>query len=556
MANKLPPELAKKKEATLETLRQRRLPFMTHWKELSDMYLPRRYIWLMPVGEQSRVISKNSYILDPSGTKAARTLASGMMNGITSPARPWFRLRVDGQFEDDSAVQIWLEECARRMLLVIAESNFYNAIAVMYMDLAVFGTAAMLVYEDYDSVIHCFTPALGEYFLGQNERLQVNTFGREFQYTVQQIVDRWGIENCSEHVKTRYNLGGPAHHETVTICHLVEPNSKREGKIPEKFETREYYWEKGKLAEGQFLACSGYHEIPGIFPRWEVLGNDAYGSNCPGMDALPDVIQLQHETKKKAQSLDKLVSPPVLADAQLAHKPTSLLPGGITYIAGFDNGKVGAKPIYTVNPPLGEMSQDIINLQTSIRETFHNPLFNMISQLDTVRSAAEIDARREEKLIMLGPVLERFENEALDPFIRRTFGIMLRGGLLPEVPQQLAEVDIEIQYVSILSSAQSAVSTAPIERILQIIGNLAGVVPDVLDVPNWDELMLGYARDIGVPAKGVNSRETIAARRKARQAPAETQQMIEGAPQVAQAAKTLSETQVGGGRSVLSELLG
>jgi hypothetical protein len=33
-----------------------------------------------------------------------------------------------------------------------------------------------------------------------------------------------------------------------------------------------------------------------------------------------------------------------------------------------------------------------------------NDLFRMISELDTVRSATEIDARREEKLVLLGPV--------------------------------------------------------------------------------------------------------------------------------------------------------
>ncbi|MBK6911397.1 MAG: hypothetical protein IPH10_10795 [bacterium] len=127
------------------------------------------------------------------------------------------------------------------------------------------------------------------------------------------------------------------------------------------------------------------------------------------------------------------------------------MPGGHTFVSGTSQ-MGGAKPAYQVAPPLGELSADIRDVQLRIREFFHNDLFQMISQLETVRTATEIDARREEKLVQLGPVLERFENEALDPAIKRIFAIMDRMGLLPEAPQSLQGADLEIQYVSILAS--------------------------------------------------------------------------------------------------------
>lgn len=103
---------------------------------------------------------------------------------------------------------------------------------------------------------------------------------------------------------------------------------------------------------------------------------------------------------------------------QLKNQPASILPGGITYIAGQNN--IGMKPIYQINPPVQEIMLDIQALQLRISNIFFNDLFQMISQLNTVRSATEIDARREEKLVLLGPVLERFENEALGKAIDRT----------------------------------------------------------------------------------------------------------------------------------------
>jgi len=339
MANKLPPELAKKKEATLETLRQRRLPFMTHWKELSDMYLPRRYIWLMPVGEQSRMISKNSYILDPSGTKAARTLASGMMNGITSPARPWFRLRVDGQFEDDSAVQIWLEECARRMLLVIAESNFYNAIAVLYMDLTVFNTATMLIYEDFEDVIRCYNPCAGEYYLANSDRMIVDSFYREFINSVAQVGERWDTENMSTGTQEALRAGGAALTREVAICHAIEPNTEIGGSgskkgvrvLPALFTYREVYWVRGQK-DRKPLSIRGFREKPFAVARWAKRSNEPYGANSPCMEALGDSKQVQLESLRKAEFIEKGVRPPMGADPALKNEPASIVPATITYM--------------------------------------------------------------------------------------------------------------------------------------------------------------------------------------------------------------------------------
>jgi hypothetical protein len=542
------------KRQLIAGLQNDRLPFWRLWRELADFFLPKRYVWLQSSKERRVRDARNPFILDNTGTQAARVLAAGMMNGITSPARPWFNLRIPGFLDDPtSAIRLWLDEVTRRMLLVLGASNFYNSMAVLYLDLVVFGTGAMLIYEDQSNIIRCYNPALGEYYLGQDSRLSVNCFAREFSYTVRQTVEQWGIENVSQATKSQWNAGGANLMNEVKITHLIQPNDGSEkGSKSTALPYYECYWETGAPA-GEVLAETGFNELPGIFPRWELTANDSYGTS-PAMDALGDVIQLQQETKRKAQGLDKVVNPPIIADIQLQHKPTALLPNGITYVAGANN--IGAKPLYQIAPPLGEMTADIRDVQTRIRETFHNPLFNMISQLDTVRSATEIDARREEKLVLLGSVLERFENEALDPALTRVFHIMFRAGLLPEPPEELDGSEIEIEYVSILSTAQRAVAAIPTERFVGLIGNIAAAVPSALNIPNWDELLLNYGEAIGVQARDLNSRAQIAA---AKQAQAEQLAAQEAAVQgevLVQGAKTLSETDVGGGANALQRLLG
>lgn len=553
----IPSDNYRLRDGTLSQLRNDRKPWWSLWRELADFILPKRYVWLETDKDRRAREAKNRHILDGTGTKCARVLAAGMLNGITSPSRPWFTLRVPGFTEDPaSRARAWVEEVARRMHQIMAETNYYNALATMYLDLSVFGSAAMLIYEDDDNVFRCFNPALGEFYFGQDASLRVGTFGREISMTVGQLVREFGEENVSTTVRDMWKKGGADLHHSFNIAHLVEPNDDGKSNISSRFAYRETYWEKGKKEEkdGRSLVLRerGFNELPGIFPRWELTGNDAYGTS-PGMDALPDIIQLQHETKRKAQGLDKMISPPVVADIQLAHRPTALVPNGITYVAG--QGNVGVRPAYQVQVPIDALTADILDIRQRIAEIFHNPLFNMISQLDTVRSATEIDARREEKLVLLGPVLERFENEALDPSINRIFSIMQRRQLLPEPPPELEGMDVQVQYVSILSTAQRAISAAPTERWVGLIGNIAPVVPQALTIPNWDSLIRNYGEAIGVPARDMNTREQSEEMVRAEEERIAAQEAAVAGRELVDGAKVLSETDVGGGGNALQRML-
>ena len=552
---KIKPELLQLKKAALETMRLDRLPWWQLWRELADYYLPNRYQWLLSPSEANqRATNRNSKILDNTGTKAARTLAAGMMNGITSPARPWFKLRLVGMEEEiGSPVAIWLDEVERRMLKVFSESNFYQSLATLYLDLVIFGTGANLIYESDEKVIHCTNPCLGEYFLMINAKHQVCGMAREFTYTVYQIVEEFGEENVPEAILSAWKLGGARLQEKHAVIHFLEPNLDNKTSLSREFKYREYYWLQSGPAD-EVLRERGWYDFPGIAVRWELAGNDAYGTS-PAMDSLGDVIQLQHETMKKAQGLDKMNDPPILADIQLEHKALSLLPRGITFVSRLSETS-GARPIYTVNPPIQELTQDLLAIQQRIQQTFHNDLFNRVLNLNTVRSAREIDAIDSERLVLLGPVLQRFENEALDPAIERTFGIMMRNGLLPEPPAELQEADLKIQYVSIFAAAQNAVTTAPTERLLGLIGNLAEAFPEARLIPNVPELLLDYAQDIGVKSKGLRSLKDIQAAIAKQNQQGEVQQGMDQLAQGAAGAKLLSETDVGGGANALQQVLG
>ena len=568
---KIAADTLKQKRAFVAGLDNEFSQWRPHYIKLAQKILPRRYQWLqqttaiasatehvsMPVTSSNtskNTQQMNAEIYDSTGTEAARTLTHGLINGHASPARPWFKLRLAG-FTDEEDYPIeylrWLDDCRDRMLTVMAESNFYGALAVMYADLVIFGIGATLIYDDDTEVIRCYHSPVGQFRFYQDDRQMIQGMSRVFRMQVHQLVERFGLENCSRDVQTAFKRGGKDLLREVTVYHLVEPNKQDALHISPQFRHRELYWEAG-VDTGEILSLNGFREDPKMAMRWEVNGNDVY-AHSPGMDALPDILQLQHETLRKAQALDKLVRPPLAVDVALKSQPDSLLPGGVAWLPS--SSQVGAKPIYTVQPPLGEMTADIGQIQQRIRRIFYNHLFRNVSDLETVRSATEIDARKSEDMVILGAVMDRTNDEGYDPGIRRIFNIMERRGMFLEPPLGLEDEKIEIQYVSILADAQRSVGTATVERAYQMVGELSGLVPDVLDIPDWDEGIREYFAMLGVSAKTLKSRDRVASDRQARQEQLEAQQAALVGKELTDAAKNLSETEIGSGGTALDAML-
>jgi hypothetical protein len=552
MANGATLELLTHCQGRIRGLEVDRYSWWTHWRELADYLLPRRYKWLITPNQAARGSPINGKIVDSTATIASRVCASGMMSRVTSPMGRWFRLRIGKADSDgDSAVAEWLYLVEKLMMRVFSESNFYNSMAVFYYDLCVFGSACQLMYEDFEDVIRCFNPCAGEYYFANSDRMQVDTVYRTFVLTGMQILQKW--PDCKdENILAMQSSGGAALGRELIIDHAIEPNWEpaRYGTNP-KWKYREVYWLRGNPQEP--LSLRGFYEFPGLAARWDLVSNDAYGRS-PAMDALGDIKQLQQEQVRKAQAIDKMVNPPLLADIQLQNQPASSLPGGITYVAGMQN--VGMKPVYTVNPPVQEIMEDIKEVQARIKAVFFNDLFLMISGLSTVRSATEIDARREEKLITLGPVLERLENEALGPAVERVYGILSRGGLLPPPPAGLGGQNIQVQYVSMLAAALRATETAGLERLFGTAGNLAAASPDVLDNIDFDDGLAKYAAALAVPPTVIRDKKVVAQMRAQRAKMQQQQQILEATRGSAEAAKNMSQTDVGGGMNALQAMIG
>jgi hypothetical protein len=556
-----------------------RSSFDEHWRELAEFLMPRRTRF--QVSDRNKGDRRSSSIIDSAPRFAARTLQSGLHAGLTSPARPWMRLTTpDPDLAEVKTVKVWLDLVTQRMLTVFLRSNLYNALPMLYGDMGVFGTGAMGILEDDQDLLRAYCYPLGSYVVGIDERGIANTFIRDYQMTVRQLVREYGVIDGNPRnidwsrfsLRVRQFAENSQWEEPIDVCWFVAPNDQYD---PHALQARyRYPWvschfEYGTEDQTSFgdgsegtLRDSGFRNFPVLVPRWDVTGEDTYGTDCPGMTALGDVKQLQLMQRQKAKAIAKSIDPPLVGPTSLMTQTVSHVPGRITYEDSRE-GQKGLRPIHEVRlEGIQWLAQDMEETRQRVRRAFYEDLFLMLAQSDSVRgaqpvTAEEIRARQEEKLIALGPVLERTNDELLDPLIDRTFSIMLDAGFIPPVPEELQGVDLKVEYLSIMAQAQKLVGVVGQDRFLQSVVGLAEFFPGVINKIDANQVVNSYQDQLGVRPDLVRTDEEADAISAQQAQQAQQSQQAQDAQRIAQGAKALGSTPLGqGGQTALDAVLG
>ena len=531
-----------------------RASFIQHYKELSQFIQPRRGRFL--TSDRNRGERLNQDIINSKGTQALRVARSGLLAGIMSPVRPWFGLETpDVDLMEFQPVRVWLSQAEAMLRAVFNDSNLYSMAPVMLGELLLFGTGCMLHVDDFLDVSRFYTATAGSYLIGQNNRLSVTTLVREYEATVEQLVGQFGINNVSQMVKDLYDRG--TYDSWIPCVHFIteNPDANPNSRLSIHKPFLSVYYEAGGKEKDKFLSRSGFDEFPAYCPRWDVTGEDIYGTDCPGMTALGDIKGLQLEERRKAQAIDKMVNPPLRGPSSLRNVPVSTLPGSLTVYDSAGNGE-GLQSIYNVNPQVGELMLDIQAVERRIDTAFYADLFMAISNMAGIqpKNQLELSHRDAERLLQLGPVLERMQGEFLSPLIDRQFNQIMRAGILPDPPKELQNKTLKVKYISTLAIAQRSVATGGIERLAGFVGGLmASGFPEVGDKFDADQAVDEYARAIGTPPKVTRPDDVVDEIRASRAEAQQAQQAMEMAEIASKTTKNLAGSVVEEG-SVLKEL--
>lgn len=540
-------------------LKTERSSWIGQWQDISKYLLPRNGRFL--VTDRNQGAKRHNNIYDNTGTRALRTLCSGLMAGATSPARPWFRLATpDPDLMAYGPVKQWLSHIGDVMRAIFNKSNTYGALHNGYEELGAFGTSADVIEFDFDTVITHTPLTCGQYAIATNGKGAVDALYREFEMTVAQMASYFGEDALRPQLRQLL-----ADHRAadlwIPITHAIELRdlserdmSKRDGKNMRYASI----WYESNENTNDVLRDSGYRRFPALGCRWHCMGGDIYG-NSPGQEALGDLKELQHAQLRKSQAQDYIVKPSLQLPPELKDAGVDILPGGANYVANIGQAN-GMRPAWEVNPNAVQvMRQDVEDIRQRIDETFYKNLFLMLESIDhTGMTAREVAERHEEKLLMIGPVLERLHGEILSPLIDITFDAMVRGGLVPTPPQELNGMDLSVEFISVLAQAQRAVGITAIDRLLGTVMSAAAnpALSYMLDKIKGDDVIDAYSDMLGIDPDLIESNDKVAIIRQERAKQQEQMQALAAAQPAARAAKDLAQANQAGLGDLMQQFSG
>lgn len=528
--------------------------YIPGWKQARKYFLPSHGKFEgEPYGQDN--VNRDS-IINNTAEEAVSTLAAGFQSGVTNPARPWFNFIADDpDLNDFGPVKEYIHFVVRAIRDVYSRSNIYRVLPHAYRELAAFGIAAPSIMADREHIVRAYNFTIGEYMIGSSHRNVVDTVYRDFEYTVWQTVQKFGLKSISSVVKAQWDNG--EYSEKVGITHSIEPNAKKlEGISPilQRMPFRSIYYENGTndKRHGKFLSVGGFTELPVMVPRWDTVSTDVWGNDHPGQRSMGDTLELQHLELMKARAVENQADPAMIAPASAEQAEVSTLPGDVTYV-DTTAGQFGAA--FNVNFDMSGVVLGIGEIEARINRSWHVDLFRMISDLDKSNvTATEIDERKAEKISQIGPVHERINTELLGPMLRRTFNIMSERGLLPPAPEELQGRELNIEFIGIMAIAQKAVAVGGIEKLMRYATELSAARaagdPEVWDKFNHDQSMEDVADSLGVNPKILVPTDDVEVLREQRAQQQLVQQAAELGESAAGTAQSLANTPIGSGTAL------
>ena len=542
-------------------LKTERAPYVDQWLEISRFITPASGRFLSADSPQNLSRSRWNRIYNNTATRAANILAAGLMSGMTDPASQWFALTTgDPNLDSSHAVKQWLDMVQRILEMAFTRTNTYQALHHGWREVGTMGVMAIVVLEDPTNGFYCVPLVSGEYAIGVNFKGEPDALYRRFSMTASQLVSKYGRKAVGRNVLLCYDQ--KEFDRRFRVIHAIEPRFDRD---PMKIDNRNMPWRSVVMLldgndEGDgILEESGYNEFPAVVGRWGASGSDIYSEEAPGMVALRDVKQLQHQELQKGNAIDYQVDPPKILPTSAKDKEVDFLPGGISYV-DLPNSAHQVQSAFNVGLNLQHLTADMQSVMQRINQAFNVDLFLMLSGSTKNMTATEVAERHEEKLMMLGPVLSRLNHEVLRPLIERAYNILQRAGQIPPPPPELVGQTLNIEYTSMLARSQRAIRANGLTQFLGMVGQIAQFKPEVLMKINAFNAVNEYADYYSVAPSVVVPDDEAQAQLQAQQQQAaqqaQTEQMQQGADALSKLGRVPSggETMAGQAVQALGEM--
>jgi len=521
-------------------LKADRAPWDAFWQEVADYVMPRKAQVLECVSSPST--AKEQVLFDSTAVRANQILANGQLAWMTPHESPWFVFEAPPELKGVDAVEQWLKRCTEIAQLELARSNFYSEIHELYLDRGAFGTALLYCEEGRKGPLRFEAWTVGSYSISEDDEGYVDTVAREYHLTVRQAAMAFGEENLSEEMRKIVQENDPKRlDQKFEFLHMIYPREPEEidptKADPLNMPFASVYID---LKAKKVVKESGYRELPFFVTRFLKWGKAPYGWS-PSWIALPEARQLNF-LEMNLDALAETAAFPRLLIPNNYVNDVDMRAGGVTY---FDPANPNAIPREWATSGRYDVGLDRANRKAqAIEDAFHVDLFQMFARQDKQMTATEVQERAAEKLIQFSPTFARMTTELFNPLLKRVFGLLLRGGYFPPVPQEAVVMDAtgaylpepKVSYTSRIAMSIRALENLSFNRSMAMLMPLSQIRPDILDNYDFDRIARDSARNDGVPAGWLLSKDQVDQIRQARAQAQAMQAQMEQAQMLADAA--------------------
>lgn len=566
-----PERLPNKVERVLERhrkLKDLRQPWLNTWQLVGEYVMTRKQDFVNTVMPGELLTGK---IFDSTAPNANHLMTSLLIGTLWPNGAKTFSIEppdsMPPEEADSDEVKKYYEHVTRSVIRAMENSRagWLTSFEEYMLDQGAFGVSGIGVYENNDPQTEYSMPVTFQAHdakkvcIAEGKDGFVDTVYIEYEYTIRQLVQEFGVDNISQYSRDMFNQ--EKYEEKVKVLHAVEPRMN-EARRPLGNQGMPVASLHIEIDKRKMLRESGYQSMPIFITRfWKTMG-EVYGRS-PGMEGMPDIIEANLFREASIIATEKYLDPPLWindeADGEFDNSPGALnfrrQSGRVA-----DHGRPPVEQIVTTTE-LNSTYKRITELREIIRNNF---FIDRLSDLNNEErmTLGEAQIRNELRGYSLGTIYSRQMAEMLSRVIERVFEIMFGKGMLGVaensqrhiailsqggdavvIPEAVRKRMVEgeevyrINYVSPAARVMKSEELAGIQRTLAAAAEIAAIDPGVLDTLDLDQAMREIQQLTGAPSSVVRDMETVRKIREAKQQQAETMAQLQAQHMQAETAK-------------------
>lgn len=525
-----------------------RAPFEKQWEDIARILLP-HYSGTFTFGGHPTPGSNRQQDQIDSTAQLALGRFGAICNSLLTPGNMRYqKLQAkDPELRKIRSVRLWFDQVTDILFEERNEGygNFSSQNHNNFLMLGAFGHQYMYVDDYVDPITRVpggtryRSCPPGELYLVENHQGVVVGFDRWFRQTAQQAVTQFGIEKLPESLWTSLRDGSPTQYDFLQHVCL------RKDYDPERLDARAMpYSSTYVCVQGsRIVEESGFFSFPLPGGRWMQVPGEVNGRGPASM--VLGSMKTSNLQKKVFLKQGHRASDPILLTSDdglidlASLKPGTGIPGAVN---------ADGRPLVHILPS-GDIaiSKEMLEMEANLQnDAFLVTLFQILTETPQM-TAREVIERTNEKGILLAPTIGRQQSEYINPLTHRELDILSRQGRLPPLPPELKEAgaDYRILSTSPMSKAMRAQEIAGVYRSLEHTRELVAITQDLslLDPYDMDTIVIEGADIEGAPERFMSSPQSIAQKRKARQAREQQQLEMQMLPAKAAMMKAQADVQ-------------